>query len=340
MFTRIERILSIQESPGFLYTVRKIWHPEWFQGYYNKKTYFEGWYFKIVSQDGKHRYAIIPGITTGKDAHAFIQIINGNNGNTVYHRFLIEDFKYSTKDFEISIGYQYFSRDRLHVDVGKGEEYFYAHLDFQHSVRYPVKFHSPGIMGWYRFVPFMECFHGVVSMHHTVQGVVKTVNDVISIQGGRGYIEKDWGLSMPKAWVWMQTNSFQHHPKASFMLSVAHIPWLGSSFTGFLGFLYDEPHLYSFATYLGARISDLSLSPNTLHIVIDAKTFSVHIEGTKGTSGALRAPQTGDMTRIIHESIDASLRVTVKDKENKILFKDSTHIAGLELVGDPNHLKP
>ena len=32
---------------------------------------------------------------------------------------------------------------------------------------WPVKVTSPGAMGPYAFVPFMECYHGVVSMDHT-----------------------------------------------------------------------------------------------------------------------------------------------------------------------------
>ena len=30
-----------------------------------------------------------------------------------------------------------------------------------------------GIMGWYRFVPFMQCYHGVVSLNHKLNGTFK-----------------------------------------------------------------------------------------------------------------------------------------------------------------------
>ena len=48
-------------------------------------------------------------------------------------------------------------------------------------------------MGWYRFVPFMECFHGVVSLNHELEGDFLIENQVFSFDGGKGYIEKDWG---------------------------------------------------------------------------------------------------------------------------------------------------
>ncbi|WP_243392439.1 MULTISPECIES: tocopherol cyclase family protein [unclassified Mesotoga] len=31
---------------------------------------------------------------------------------------------------------------------------------------------------------------------------------MIDLTGGKGYIEKDWGRSLPDAWIWMQSNNF------------------------------------------------------------------------------------------------------------------------------------
>ena len=51
------------------------------------------------------------------------------------------------------------------------------------------------------------------------------------------------GKSMPSAWIWTQSNTFEDRSSNSFMLSVANIPWLGKSLTGFLGFLYVNGEL-------------------------------------------------------------------------------------------------
>mgnify|MGYP006263712567 CR=1 FL=1 len=51
-----------------------------FQGNKKTKKYFEGWYFKMVSEDEKAILSIIPGISLSENSstqHAFIQIING-----------------------------------------------------------------------------------------------------------------------------------------------------------------------------------------------------------------------------------------------------------------------
>ena len=64
-------------------------------------------------------------------------------------------------------------------------------------------------MGWYSFVPFMECKHGIVSVNHDLSGILNVNDEVLISDGGKGYIEKDWGTSFPEAWIWMQSNNFQ-----------------------------------------------------------------------------------------------------------------------------------
>jgi len=60
-----------------MYRINKIIHPEIFQGKYQKKHYFEGWYFKVIDSNMEHALAIIPGISIEeKDTHAFIQVLN------------------------------------------------------------------------------------------------------------------------------------------------------------------------------------------------------------------------------------------------------------------------
>ena len=64
-------------------------------------------------------------------------------------------------------------------------------------------------MGWYSFVPFMECNHGIVSVNHDLYGEISVNGNVIDFNNGKGYIEKDWGVSFPEAWIWIQSNNFR-----------------------------------------------------------------------------------------------------------------------------------
>jgi tocopherol cyclase len=47
-------------------------------------------------------------------------------------------------------------------------------------------------MGWFAYVPFMECYHGVLSLDHEVNGRLRLGKRETDFSGGRGYIEKDW----------------------------------------------------------------------------------------------------------------------------------------------------
>ena len=241
--------------PG--YDIRKLKDTTMFQGNKKRKKYFEGWYFKMVSADGSSILSVIPGISlshNGEEQHAFIQIIDGKTANTFYYDFPIEDFAFSKEKFAVRIGSNYFSEDSLILDIQDGTTSIKGEVNMSDQVYLSQnKKKKVSIMGWYRFVPFMECYHGVVSLHHNLKGTITKDNETYKFDNGVGYIEKDWGKSMPSSWIWMQSNNFNSE-KTSFMLSVANIPWVGKSFTGFLGFFLFDGIVHQFGTYTHANI--------------------------------------------------------------------------------------
>ncbi|RPI92529.1 MAG: hypothetical protein EHM32_09050, partial [Spirochaetales bacterium] len=109
---------------------------------------------------------------------------------------------------------------------------------------------------------FVRPLHGVLPRHrlHGTPAFGKHQHrcDTIRFEGGRGYIEKDWGTSFPESWIWLQGNTFPDG-ETSFMLSIAKIPWRGRHFNGFLCFLYAGGTLHRFMTYTGARINEIRL---------------------------------------------------------------------------------
>jgi tocopherol cyclase len=210
-----------------------------FQGNKEKKNYFEGWYFKMVGDNGEVILSVIPGISLSEDGseqHAFIQFINGRTEETHYVTYPITSFYFSRKEFAIKIENNYFSDNLISLNIQEDDLKINGQVKWKGLPLTPIKKKSPAIMGWYRFVPFMECYHGVVSLTHQLTGKIQMNEKVMDFDRGKGYIEKDWGESMPESWIWMQSNHFSN-TKSSFMLSVANIPWLGKSFTGFFGIL-------------------------------------------------------------------------------------------------------
>ena len=323
------------------YKANKSKNSSMFQGNQKTKKYFEGWYFKMVSQDEGSILSVIPGISISEDGstkHAFIQIIDGKIAKTKYINFPIEDFYFSKEDFLIKIGNNVFSKDSIVLDIQRdslsiiGKVYMKNLAELKSKNKQRQK-----IMGWYYKVPFMECYHGVVSLNHDLYGEIKTNNRSFSFDGGRGYIEKDWGKSMPSSWIWIQTNSFKNS-NSSFMLSIAKIPWLGFSFTGFLGFYYINNEIVRFGTYSKAKVKLEKQEKNNLNLNIILKDKVLEIQTLKNSSGMLKAPVNGNMNRRISEGIDAELTLKIIDKNKKILFKDRSITTGLEVVGNIDEL--
>jgi hypothetical protein len=142
---------------------------------------------------------------------------------------------------------------------------------------------------------------------------------------------------MPSDWIWIQSNNFSS-ANTSFMLSVANIPWMGKSFTGFLGFLLWDGNIKRFGTYTKASLEIEKLDSNMLKITIKDKDYTYTIETSRTNAGILKAPVEGAMDRRIAESIDARLDLKIFDQNSKLIFSDNTSITGLEIVGNMDML--
>lgn len=310
----------------------RIYKPEVFQGNFRKENYFEGWYFKQVTADLSHTVTIIPGISLEKkDPHSFIQIMDGSTGATDYVRYDLKDFKWDRREFEVEVGSSVFSRKGINIDVRSENSVLKGRIDFRNTVKYPSGLFSPGIMGWYSFVPFMECNHGVVSVNHDLSGSVTLNGKIISFDGGKGYIEKDWGTSFPEAWIWVQSNNFSRH-STSFMLSIAKIPWMGRFFVGLISFLYFDNRFYLFSTYNGSVFSGITNDKETLQISLQNKARRLKIRVSKNSFCDLQAPVSGEMSRRIKESIDSEVHLQLFDESAKLLYEDTGRNVGLEII--------
>lgn len=337
MLTWVKHMLSHTLKEKNVGIIRTL-HPSWYQRNNSKKAYFEGWYFKMASSTV---LAVIPGVsqTVGKDdSHAFIQVISSNPCASWYIRFPIEEFHAEKDQFSITIGKNSFSLEGIALAIEQPDIQLHGTVTHLRPRTFPVTLRSPGIMGWYAYVPFMECFHGVVSMHHELRGTLDLNGQRIELSDGEGYIEKDWGQSFPSAWIWMQCNSFPSKD-VSCMISVARIPFLGRSFTGFLGFISIGDRLIRFATYTGARIIALESDRQHCRVAIQSHMGTIEFIGSLGTESQLTAPKHGSMGRTITESIMGSIRVSFADNTGTWIFAETGNNAGIEL-SEADSLRP
>lgn len=307
-------------------------NPELFQGEKYIKTsnnYFEGWYFKNTnSKDG---ISFIPGININKkEKKAFIQVITIHS--SYFINYNIDDFKFSFEPFYIKIGNNFFSKDSIHIDIKDIDQDLIITGDIKYSSSKNIDTNhlNPNIMGPFSYIPFMECNHAILSMKSKAAGLIEINNNKIRFDNGIGYIEKDWGCSFPKSYVWCQGNDFKNS-NASFMLSIADIPFKAFNFRGVICTLIINNNEFRFATYNNVKLIKYDVDDNSLNIILKRGSYCLEIKSRYTGGRKLFAPVKGKMEKGIFESISTSIDVTLK-KDNIVVFSDTSMNCGLEIV--------
>jgi len=329
--------------------MRNLWSPASFQGGGKKRNYFEGWYFKHSGGTSEGVWSFIPGIALGGEkssGYAFVQVIEGKTGKSWWFQYPAEEFHAAEAGLDIQVGKNRFTDKGIDFDLNDGTSRISGAFAYgRFSIpRFP--FWSPGVMGPFTFMPGMECNHGLVSLDHRVDGRIEVDGRSISIDDGRGYIEKDWGRSMPESWIWTQSNDFPSRGD-SLMLSVAKIPWFRSAFMGFLCIFSHGGDTRLFTTYNGSSIEALSVTDDRVYCAIsraagilggkganESLTISVtRSRGAKVRGGILRAPVAGLLSRRIAEAVDGRLSLRYS-RSGSASYKTESPLAGLEVAGD------
>ena len=281
----------------------------------------------MVTADESQAIALIPGISHGRDSsHCFIQVMDGTKAESRYHRFDPQSFKPNSNRFRISIEDHTFGKHGVSVDLPELQGAIY----FKNCVMWRGSVLSPGIMGWYSFVPFMQCYHGLVSIHHDLEGSLTLSGQSFNFDGGKGYIEKDWGRSFPKSWIWTQCNHFDYDHPLSLMASVAHIPWLGSHFIGFLALIWDGEKIKIFTTYTGAEMK-AHLEEDQVTLSFRDREDQLSIRASMAPGVDLVSPVVGEMVGKINESLQASQSITYRRNDRPLIEATGTS-AGLEVA--------
>ena len=316
-------------------------HPEIYHGHNTKPPYFEGWYYKVVSADESHRYAIIPGVfrekTSAKD-HCFVQVLDGMTGKATYHEYPATAFKADYDKFDVWVGPNHFSRDSLSLNIDDDQAQIHGELNFGEGHGWTVRVVEPGVMGWYAWLPIMECYHGILSFGHTVNGNLHIDGSSVTFEGGRGYIEKDWGQSFPSAYIWMQSNHFDT-PDTSLMASIAIIPSLGRSFAGHIAGFYHRGVLHRMTTYTNAKVESLRLDDEHVYYTLKDKRYRLELIAERRSGGLLKAPIRTEMHKRVDETMQSTVQVRFSTLTGECLFEGIGRNAALEVHGELDRMQ-
>ena len=276
------------------------------------KKYFYGHYFKL--QSDKYTIAFIPSYSrVGKKYVASLQVIT-NDGSFVI------DYDYSEykrgKDFEVSIGNNHFRKNGIKLDINRDDIKLSGDIVFG-----DFNVLKKDIMGPFRFIPFMECRHQVVSIKQNISGFIYLNGTEYNFNDSYGYIEGDRGRSFPKVYVWSEAL----FNRGSVMLSVADIPFGLFHFTGIIGFVNYEGKTNIIGTYNHAKA--LKIKDN--EVIIKQGKYRLYITLLEKNAFPLCAPNLGKMDRIVKESAECKVRYKYM-KDNDVIFDITVSNASME----------
>ncbi|MDN6195007.1 MAG: tocopherol cyclase family protein [Atopostipes suicloacalis] len=289
----------------------------------------------------KTSISFIPGISLNKvDSHSFIQYIlieddqklKEKTTHTAYVRFDLDDFSVQKNPFRVQIGHSIFTEDFIQIDFSDKSYHFKGNIQLGEFLEIERSLYSPNIMGPFAYIPKMQCYHGVISMQHDLKGSLKINNQRIDFTEGLGYIEKDWGNSFPKKYIWLHSNHFSE-PSTSLFFSIAHIPFYITEFEGFIVNLVYREKEYRFASYNQSKCEIKEINENAVLIQLENKRASLKIKAEIKNQGQLIAPiKDGHMLKTIKEGISGKICINLLDKENGQYYEDVGENAGVEIV--------
>ncbi|MBU3143751.1 tocopherol cyclase family protein [Clostridium sp. CF012] len=319
--------------------IKSILNPDLYHGNSRTSNFFEGWYFKLVDKNMANVISLIPGIYLGKskeNSHSFIQLLQGNKVSYKYKKFTKDEFiSKSNNRLNISVANNNFSLNEISLNINDGSDKITGSICFTNLLKWPDSTINPGSMGYYNFIPRMQCYSQVSVMDMDLEGSLNINGSKIDFSGGKGYIEKNWGSAFPYSWTWVQCNSFKNR-KASISCSIGHIPFMITSFRGFLIGLFVDDKFYKFTTI---NKSTLNIVQNALDIIIttENKKYKLIIETKTNKSDFMlcMGPRDDKMLPLVEESLKASVKVTLIDKStSKTIFCENVLCCGIEYGGD------
>lgn len=289
----------------------------------NKNRYFEGWYLK--HQKGEATIALIPAFHIDESGKwsASIQIITDKGSCQI--PYSAKTCLVTRKRFGVKIGENIFSDRGILINIATDQ------ITVRGKIHYgPFTALKSDIMGPFRHAPFMECSHGVLSLHHKLRGSLTINGENIDFTGGRGYIETDRGRSFPEAYRWAQC-SWGYTEPGCMMVSAARIPFLGRTFTGCIAVVWHQGKEYRLGTYCGAKLKACSKD----QLIISQGRYWLEVRLIDGKAYRLSAPDGGKMSRVIHENPSCCLEFKFW-KGDTLLLKRYCKNAGFESVGRLN----
>lgn len=293
----------------------KIYAPELFHSKLKRSRFFECWEHKLISEDGQDILIVIGVIILGKEKLCYNEVIDGKSGKSYLVKYPINDYK--PKNNECRYANTTFSKDGIELNLEDDEFRISGRITFGDLKKFPSNIFSPGLMSYYSFLPFMESYFSLISLHHSINGKITINNNVYNFDNGSSYIEKGWGKKFPDSWLMIHCNTFTES-NSSFFLTASPVKVLGATIIGIQCYIMDGEKLINFSTYKKGKITQFKRVNKTLNIELKNKTHHLDITVIPKKYGRMRVPSFRNKELYVLESSDSIVYINLLQNNNII----------------------
>lgn len=300
------------------------------------KNRFENWYFKLVDIRKENTLGILIGIhKTQREDEAFVQVIGNGISENICINYPLESVK--SKETEIQIGDNLLGLQQITLNIQKEGFKLRGELILSNHKQLKQSLWLPGLMGPYKYLPFLESYHEVVSLQHTLMGSLWLNERQIIFNEGKGYIERDWGRAFPNVWLWAQCNHFKRQDVA-LMIGVARLPIFFNYYTCFAIPIYYKGQVEIFSNYNGGHLAKLYRYKGYVHLIVTQKNKILDIKIYGSDEVSCVTSRSSHMIRDVYACDTAKIELLITEN-GKTVFEEVGILCELEMGGNTSKLK-
>ncbi len=202
----------------------------------------------------------------------------------------------------------------IHIDIEEEDLMIKGDIYFDRE-----KGRNFNVMGPLAVFP-LPCKHGILSMEQRLSGTLEIDGKVYDFNGGKGYLETDFGKSFPRRYMWSQCNWFGS-TDCQIAVAAATIPLGPIPIMGTFACINYEGQRYKLATYKGAEVE--KIGEKGFKITQGPYIFEGRRQG--GNAIELKSPAMGKMESATREYLVCNMEYRLRKRGVEIFYVRSSH---------------
>ena len=298
---------------------------------------FEDWYIKILDANQEHMMIYI--IRTGSKLAAHegsFQILEDINGEQSLYSIPITNVK-SSKE-EILFDGSKINKNEIRLQLKQGDLSLIGELELKDIVDLEKSYWKPGLMGFYKHIPFLEFYQEILVLNGTILGKIQVGEKEIDFSGGSCYIQMQWGREFPNIWILAQCNRWINNKDIALMLGITRLKLFFNYYTAFAIPVYYNNQLEIFSNYNGGHITKLYRYKGYVHLVITQKDKLLDIKIYGRDEIECTSIKETHGIRDVYEGNRVKIEVKIS-KQGMTLLECTSLECSIEMGGNTSKLK-